>query len=244
MGVHGGLGKHLVKATSSYRPDIDGLRAFAVLSVIAFHAVPMRLLGGFVGVDVFFVLSGYLIAGTFSTRSNRGGFAPPLLRQAHPSHLSHVGDRARRLPRRRLVRLLVDEYMMLGLHTARGAGFASNLILWTESGHFDTPQSPSHCCISDPWDPGHQGATLHGLALVAHALWANRTPSGRSPTPSICQILVRSSTTRTSLSAPTKHASSSAPTLVTIPKASAQSAKLYVDWARQNGSGRADTIFD
>ncbi|MGB6417448.1 MAG: acyltransferase family protein, partial [Pseudolabrys sp.] len=46
----------------TYRADIDGLRAVAILSVIGFHASPKFITGGFIGVDVFFVISGYLIS--------------------------------------------------------------------------------------------------------------------------------------------------------------------------------------
>ena len=46
-----------------YRADIDGLRAVGVVLVVAFHAFPRVISGGFVGVDVFFVISGYLITG-------------------------------------------------------------------------------------------------------------------------------------------------------------------------------------
>jgi peptidoglycan/LPS O-acetylase OafA/YrhL len=59
----------------SYRPDIDGLRAIAVLSVVFFHAGVKTLSGGFVGVDIFFVISGYLIGGHVFADTNRGKFS-------------------------------------------------------------------------------------------------------------------------------------------------------------------------
>ncbi|MDO9360908.1 MAG: acyltransferase family protein [Polaromonas sp.] len=122
-----------------YRADIDGLRAVAVLSVIAFHAFPTRLKGGFVGVDVFFVISGYLISTIILGSMQRGSF----------SFLDFYTRRIKRIfPALFVVLfaslafgwfvLLADEYKQLGKHIAGGGGFVSNILLWNESGYFDT----------------------------------------------------------------------------------------------------------
>lgn len=59
---------------TTYRPDIDGLRAVAVLSVVVFHACPAWLPGGFTGVDMFFVISGHLVSGIIDKGRREGTF--------------------------------------------------------------------------------------------------------------------------------------------------------------------------
>ena len=58
-----------------YRADIDGLRALAVVIVVLFHAFPNHLTGGFVGVDVFFIISGFLISTIIFTSLDSGTFS-------------------------------------------------------------------------------------------------------------------------------------------------------------------------
>jgi peptidoglycan/LPS O-acetylase OafA/YrhL len=123
----------------SYRPDIDGLRAVSVLSAVAFHAFPDWVKGGFIGVDVFFVISGYLISTIIFENLAKGTF----------SFATFYSRRVKRIfPSLLLVLatslllgwfvLLADEYKQLGKHVAGGASFISNLVLWRESGYFDT----------------------------------------------------------------------------------------------------------
>ena len=122
----------------SYRPDIDGLRALAVLSVIAFHASSTLLPGGYIGVDIFFVISGFLITSIICRNLDRGRFI----------FTDFYARRAKRIfPSLMIVLavtcalgwfvLLSDEYQQLGKHIAAGAGFMSNFALWQESGYFD-----------------------------------------------------------------------------------------------------------
>jgi peptidoglycan/LPS O-acetylase OafA/YrhL len=123
---------------SKYRPDIDGLRAIAVISVIVFHFFPNLIRGGFIGVDIFFVISGYLISNIIFCE----------LEQKKFRFVDFYSKRIKRIfPALLLVLtfsiilgyfiLLPNEYKQLGKHIFGGATFTSNFILWNESGYFD-----------------------------------------------------------------------------------------------------------
>ncbi len=122
----------------AYRPDIDGLRAIAVLSVVGFHAFPDIFEGGFIGVDIFFVISGFLISTIIFTSLNQDNF----------SFIEFYSRRIKRIFPALLVLiagsllfgwffLFPEEYAQLGKHIAGGTGFVSNFILLAESGYFD-----------------------------------------------------------------------------------------------------------
>ncbi|MHC2251469.1 peptidoglycan/LPS O-acetylase OafA/YrhL [Bradyrhizobium embrapense] len=124
---------------TTYRADIDGLRAFAVATVVFYHAFPDAVPGGFVGVDVFFVISGFLISSILIIDMNERRF----------SFAGFYGRRARRIfPALAaclaatlaygFVALTPSELAQLGKHLFFGAGFLSNIALWSEAGYFDT----------------------------------------------------------------------------------------------------------
>jgi peptidoglycan/LPS O-acetylase OafA/YrhL len=122
-----------------YERGVDALRGLAILAVVVYHAFPDRLTGGFVGVDVFFVISGYLITRVLcAEKTLTGGVA--------------IGDFYRRRARRLLpplIPLLVAclvtgwwwlpawNYAELGKQVALGGLFVANVGYWLEAGYFD-----------------------------------------------------------------------------------------------------------
>lgn len=129
----------LGRSNQNYRPEIDGLRAVAILAVVAFHIAPSWAKSGFIGVDIFFVISGFLISSIIFEDLDNGNF----------SFANFYTRRIRRIfPSLLLMMiaclifgwftLLADEYQQLGKHVAAGTGFISNFILWNEAGYFDS----------------------------------------------------------------------------------------------------------
>jgi len=125
-------------ASQRYRPDIDGLRAIAVLSVVLYHLKSNLLKGGFVGVDIFFVISGFLITGIIRNRIDQGRF----------SFLDFYSGRIRRIfPSLLLVFafafvlgwfvLFSWEYRDLSDGVFYGSLFWTNISLLTHSGYFN-----------------------------------------------------------------------------------------------------------
>ncbi|WP_333004784.1 acyltransferase family protein [Vibrio coralliilyticus] len=122
----------------NFRHDINGLRAIAVLAVVFFHFKPEWVPGGFAGVDVFFVISGFLM-----TRIIFKGFE-----NDNFNLIRFISDRAHRiipaLTSLSLILLVFGwfyltplEYRELGKHTASSMSFISNMVYWRESGYFD-----------------------------------------------------------------------------------------------------------
>ena len=123
---------------NSFRQDINGLRAIAVIAVVLFHFNASWMPGGFAGVDVFFVISGFLMTGIIF----RG------IEQENFSILKFYVARANRIIPALAVLCLVLlvfgwfyltplDYKALGKHAASSVAFLSNIIYWRESGYFD-----------------------------------------------------------------------------------------------------------
>lgn len=124
---------------ADFRVDLEGLRGVAVLAVIAYHAAPSLCPGGFIGVDVFFVISGFLIGRITARQAEAGSFSP----------LDFYARRLRRLAPALVAvllgtlalgwfYLLPHEFVALGKHVSAGVASLNNFALRFEAGYFDT----------------------------------------------------------------------------------------------------------
>ena len=128
-----------------YREDIDWLRAIAVLAVVAFHFEAPAIFGGFVGVDIFFVISGYLITGILQSELTAGTFSftrfyERRVRRLLPALYAMVALTA--LPTFHY--LLASERLEFFRSVAAVATFTSNFFFWWQSGYFD------HAAVEKP----------------------------------------------------------------------------------------------
>lgn len=136
---HAGFGG-TVAERFTHRDDIDGLRAIAIAPVLIFHAFPGVLPGGFLGVDVFFVISGFLIASLIFAEREAGtfslaGFYRRRIRRIFPAlavvlaACLAVGYRG----------LFDAEFLQLARHALTGAFGLANLSLYRDTGYFSLP---------------------------------------------------------------------------------------------------------
>jgi peptidoglycan/LPS O-acetylase OafA/YrhL len=160
---------------ADYRPDIDGLRALAVLGVVIFHFSPARLSGGYVGVDVFFVISGFLISKIILGEIRDGKF----------SYWRFYARRIRRIFPALIVVLiataligftvlLIDEHVRLSEDLIASALFFYNFVLANRGGYFDAPASASP--LLHLWSLGieEQFYLFWPVTLVLIASYASR----------------------------------------------------------------------
>jgi peptidoglycan/LPS O-acetylase OafA/YrhL len=123
-----------------YRPDIDGIRAIAVLSVVLYHVNPAFLPGGFVGVDVFFVLSGFLITGIVSREIGNSSFSivrfyERRCRRIFPALIAVTIATSVAA----YILFLPGAFKEFGQSLAALGLFSTNLLFYFEHGYFDGP---------------------------------------------------------------------------------------------------------
>src|SRR4051794_21518271 len=131
--------------TRAYREDIDWLRAIAVLAVVAFHFEAPAVFGGFVGVDIFFVISGYLITGIIQSEVRGGSFSfarfyERRVRRLLPALYAMVALTA--IPS--FYYLLTSERQEFFRSVAAVVTFTSNFFFFAQTGYFD------HAAVEKP----------------------------------------------------------------------------------------------
>lgn len=157
-----------------YRRDIDGLRAVAVMSVVVFHAFPSALAGGFIGVDIFFVISGFLISSILvnALREDKFSISEFYARRVIRLFPALIAVLASCLAFGWLA-MLGDEYLSLAKHAVAGAGFVSNLLQWSETSYFDVAANTKP--LLHLWSLGIEEQFYFVWPLLLLALWRLRT---------------------------------------------------------------------
>jgi peptidoglycan/LPS O-acetylase OafA/YrhL len=162
----------MTASATKYRADIDGLRAIAVGAVLVYHAFPAVLKGGFTGVDVFFVISGYLISGIIldgvaGGRFTFAHFYARRIRRIFPALTVTLAA----VMAAGWFWLYADDYARLSRHTAAGAAFVANIVLWRESSYFDVAADLKP--LLHLWSLGieEQFYLVWPLLLVAASRW-------------------------------------------------------------------------
>ena len=165
-----------------YSPPLDGIRAVAILAVLIFHVAPSALTGGFTGVDVFFVLSGFLITSIIlhDVRADRFSLREFYLRRVQrllPNLIATV------------LGVLVLWTTLLPPSTARQAGehglwalfSASNIYIWRTLGSY-WGNAAEHAPLTHTWSLGieEQFYLLFPLVVLAVSRAAGRSPRSRA----------------------------------------------------------------
>lgn len=165
-----------------YRADIDALRAVAVLLVIGFHWRVPPFTGGFIGVDIFFVISGFLITELLIRKIDRGAF----------SFAEFYESRCRRIIPALYAVILgtlaifwflqtTADYQQLGLSAASAITFSSNMLFWWQAGYFDVPSLEKPLLHTWSLAVEEQFYLILAPVLWVFATWARRFKGLGSP---------------------------------------------------------------
>ena len=158
---------------SSYRSDIDGLRGLQILALVGFHGFPTAVTGGYIGVSIFFVISGYLISTIIFKSLDKGGF----------DFLDFYIRRVRRIFPSLIVILIAamaigwfalfsGEYRQLGEYILGGALFLDNFVALREAGYFDTSSELKP--LLHLWSLGIEEQFYIFWPLLAWVSWKNK----------------------------------------------------------------------